>query len=199
LYVITYKRNPAGLPDVSSPAPEIALRALAPDDAAELLALRLRNRAYFQPTEPLRDDDWFTLDSQRLAIVADARSRAARSALSFGVFADGTLVGRVALTSIVRRVFRNAYLGYAIDQAYAGRGIGTKAVRQAVAIAWADELHRVQAAVSPDNVASQRVLAKVGFRREGLAKRYLCLAGEWTDQELWAITIEDELTGPPMR
>jgi len=37
------------------------------------------------------------------------------------------------------------------------------------------------------------VLEKVGFRREGLALRYLRLAGRWTDQELWAITTEDEL------
>jgi ribosomal-protein-alanine N-acetyltransferase len=178
---------------VGDATPEIVLRALEPDDAAELLAWRLRNRAYFQPTEPLRDDDWFTLEIQRREISNEVRSRASRSSLGFGVFAGGVLVGRVVLTSIVRRAFRNAYLGYAIDQAHAGRGIGTAAVGQAVAIAWADGLHRVQAAVSPDNLASQRVLAKVGFRREGLAKRYLLLAGQWADQELWAITTEDEL------
>ena len=38
---------------------------------------------------------------------------------------------------------------------------------------------------------SRRVLEKVGFRREGLALRYLRLHDGWTDQELWAITIED--------
>ena len=63
--------------------------------------------------------------------------------------------------------------------------------RQAIALAWADGLHRVQAAVSPDNAGSQRVLEKAGFRREGLAERYLRLDGRWTDQELWAITVED--------
>jgi ribosomal-protein-alanine N-acetyltransferase len=36
-----------------------------------------------------------------------------------------------------------------------------------------------------------RVLAKVGFRHEGLALRYLRLHGGWTDRELWAITVED--------
>ena len=179
---------------VPAPTPEIVLRALAPTDAAELLALRRRNRRHFQPSEPLRDADWFTLASQRREIEAEERARASGSSLSFGVFADGALVGRVALTSIVRGAFCNAYLGYAIDQAHAGRGIGTATVRQAVAIAWAAGLHRVQAAVSPGNVASQRVLEKAGFRREGLAKHYLRLAGRWTDQELWAITTEDEDT-----
>ena len=172
--------------------PHVALRALEPVDAAALLALRLRNATHFAATEPLRDDEWLTLQRQTQEIEAEAQSRAAGHSLAFGVFADGVLVGRLALTSIVRGAFRNAYLGYAIDREHTCRGIATAAVDRAVKIAWDHGLHRVQAAVSPDNTASKRVLEKVGFRYEGLAERYLLLAGRWTDQELWAITTEDE-------
>jgi ribosomal-protein-alanine N-acetyltransferase len=171
----------------------IVLRALELADTADLLELRCRNRRSFAPAEPLRDDDWFTLERQRGEIAAEADARAAGRSLSFGVFAGDVLVGRLALTSIVRGAFQNAYLGYAIDQDHRGRGIATAAVGAAIAIAWGTGLHRVQAAVSPENTASKRVLEKVGFRREGFALRYLLLAGRWTDQELWAITSEDEL------
>jgi ribosomal-protein-alanine N-acetyltransferase len=177
------------------PPPHVVLRPLAPDDAADLLDLRLRNRLHFAPAEPLRDDDWFTLARQRSELETEAAARTAGRSLAFGVFADGVLAGRLTLSSIVRGAFRNAYLGYAIDQGHSGRGIGTAAVGQAVGIAWDAGLHRVQAAVSPDNAASRRVLEKVGFRREGLALRYLRLAGRWTDQELWAITTEDARRG----
>jgi RimJ/RimL family protein N-acetyltransferase len=102
------------------------LRPLQPSQAAALLELRLRNRRYFQPSEQLRDDEWFTLERQRRQLEVEARDRAPGRSLT---------------------------------------------------------------------AASQRVLANVGFRREGLAERYLLLAGRWTDQELWAITVEDEL-GP---
>ena len=173
--------------------PLVVLRALTPEDAGALLELLLRNRRHFAATEPLRDDDWFTLKRQRHEIQKQAAARAAGQSLAFGVFADGRLAGRIALNSIVRGAFLNAYLGYAIDREHAGRGIGTAAVRQAVSHGWEAGLHRVQAAVSLDNAASRRVLEKVGFRREGLARRYLRLAGRWTDQELWAITTEDEL------
>jgi [ribosomal protein S5]-alanine N-acetyltransferase len=175
--------------------PAVALRALTSDDAGALLELLLRNRRHFAATEPLRDDDWFTLQRQRHEIEQQAAARTAGQSLAFGVFADGVLAGRIALTSIVRGAFLNAYLGYAIDREHTGRGIGTAAVSQAVDHAWDGGLHRVQAAVSPDNAASLRVLEKVGFRREGLARRYLRLAGLWTDQELWAITTEDALGG----
>jgi ribosomal-protein-alanine N-acetyltransferase len=49
----------------------------------------------------------------------------------------------------------------------------------------------VQAAVIPRNTGSRRVLAKAGFREEGLALRYLEIAGRWEDHVLHAITSED--------
>jgi ribosomal-protein-alanine N-acetyltransferase len=170
---------------------EIVLRALEPADAAAMLELQLLNRSYWQATGPRRDDSWFTLDAQRRRLEEESRMRAGGRGLFFGVFARGSLVGRIALSNIVRGPFLNAYLGYGIDERHAGRGVATVALRHAVDLAWADGLHRVQAAVSPDNTASKRVLEKVGFRREGLALRYLRLHGGWTDQELWAITVDD--------
>ena len=69
----------------------VVLRVLELGDAADLLALRLRNRRYFRPTEPLRDDDWFTLQRQRSELQAEADARAAGRSLTFGVFADDVL------------------------------------------------------------------------------------------------------------
>ena len=52
-------------------------------------------------------------------------------------------------------------------------------------------LHRVEATVRPENAASRRVLAKVGFREEGLLKRYLEVDGAWRDHLLVAVTAEE--------
>jgi ribosomal-protein-alanine N-acetyltransferase len=176
--------------------PKVVLRTVEPKRAAELLELHLRNREYWRASGPRRDDDWFTVARQRMELEAQAVDQAEGRSLHFGVHLGAELVGRLSLSGIVRGPFRNAYLGYAIDQRHAGSGIGTAAVAQAVAIAWEEGLHRVQAAVSPANAASKRVLEKVGFRHEGLALRYLLLDGVWSDQELCAITVEDVLRAP---
>jgi ribosomal-protein-alanine N-acetyltransferase len=55
-------------------------------------------------------------------------------------------------------------------------------------------LHRIEATVRPENIASRAVLAKARFREEGLLKRYLEVDGAWRDHLLVAITIE-ELNG----
>lgn len=105
---------------------------------------------------------------------------------------EKTVIGRVQLNNVVRGVFQNAYLGYWIAEALVGRGLMTEAVSGAVR--WAFErggLHRVQAAVIPSNVRSIRVLEKLGFRREGLAERYLKIAGKWQDHVIFAVTREE--------
>jgi ribosomal-protein-alanine N-acetyltransferase len=102
------------------------------------------------------------------------------------------IIGRIALGGVMRGVFQNSYLGYWIDVDAQGRGLMTEAVRATTEFAFAHAgLHRVQAAVMPKNVASQRVLDKVGYRREGLAARYLCIAGSWEDHVIFAVTREE--------
>ena len=46
-------------------------------------------------------------------------------------------------------------------------------------------------------VPSHRVLEKVGYRREGMALRYLYIAGAWEDHVLYALTREDWTGAPP--
>ena len=52
-------------------------------------------------------------------------------------------------------------------------------------------LHRVEAACLPHNTASIRLLEKVGFRKEGYARSYLCIDGRWQDHVLYAIVSDD--------
>ena len=156
-----------------------------------MLELRLRNRAFFEQWEPLRDESWYTLAAQEGDIAAAVEAARADRRYSFGIFAP-ELVGRVALSEVVRGVFHSVFLGYFVDGAVNGRGYATEAVRQAVRFGFEEVgLHRVQAAVMPRNGASVRVLEKAGFRDEGLAARYLCINGVWEDHRIFAITREE--------
>ena len=75
---------------------------------------------------------------------------------------------------------------------YAGKGLMTAAVRAVVAYAF-DTLHlnRIEAACLPHNVASTRLLEKVGFQREGYARKYLCIDGRWQDHVLYGLIRDD--------
>ena len=52
-------------------------------------------------------------------------------------------------------------------------------------------LHRVEATIAPENLASRAVVGHLGFRQEGLLRRYLDINGAWRDHLLFALTVED--------
>ena len=62
-----------------------------------------------------------------------------------------------------------------------------------------DNYATVPAAALPHNAASIRVLQKNGFRHEGLAERYLLIAGRWQDHAIFAITAEEWEARPAQR
>jgi ribosomal-protein-alanine N-acetyltransferase len=175
-------------------APDVELRLPEPEEADAFLELVVRNRDHFRPYEPRRPPAYFTLAGQRDQIAAARRQAQLGERFEFGVWEQGGggLVGRISLGGISRGALQNAYLGYGIDHDHGGRGYATQAVKLVVQVAFDDlGLHRVQAAVVPENKASARVLEKCGFREEGLARRYLFLDGQWKDHRMFALTPED--------
>ncbi|CAO2838806.1 unnamed protein product [Amaranthus hypochondriacus] len=68
-----------------------------------------------------------------------------------------------------------AQLSYALGREYWGRGIATIAVRMAVSFAFHEvqNLVRIEAFVDVPNKASERVLQKVGFVKEGVLRNYI--------------------------
>lgn len=98
------------------------------------------------------------------------------------------VVGRINYTQIARGAFQSCMLGYAIDAQLQGRGLMHEALAATIAYAFdALRLHRIQANYVPDNVRSGRLLQRLGFRKEGLAAKYLYINGAWRDHVLTAL------------
>ncbi|MBU5445131.1 GNAT family N-acetyltransferase [Paenibacillus sp. MSJ-34] len=172
----------------------IYVRSLRPDDAPALTELRLKNREHLQPFEPLRDPDFFTLETQTRLLEKGANDEINDLAYTFGVFTadDQRLVGRLALTNVVRGPGQYADLGYFIDPDFGGKGYTTAAVRMIAKYAFTElRLHRIQAGAMPRNIASQRVLEKAGFIAEGISRKLVQINGKWEDHRMYALLAED--------
>lgn len=106
--------------------------------------------------------------------------------------ASNDIVGVFNLNDIVRGVFQNAYMGYYVVSAYAGKGYMSLGLKQVLHKAFVDlALHRVEANIQPTNERSIQLVRANHFRKEGYSPRYLNIDGEWRDHERWAITRED--------
>ena len=104
----------------------------------------------------------------------------------------GQLAGQLTVSGIVGGSASWGQIGYWVDQRLAGRGIIPTAVALAVDYCFRSMgLHRVEIAIRPENVRSLRVVAKLGFRPEGLRPRYLHIDGDWRDHLVFALNAEE--------
>ncbi|HKR52219.1 MAG TPA: GNAT family protein [Pseudonocardiaceae bacterium] len=186
---------PARLGPVRVAAGQVALRPVRLRDGSAWSRLRLRDEAYLSPWEPDGEGSWAERSTTMAwpVICSGQRATARRGqALPFSITLDGQLAGQLTLGNVVRGSLRSAWVGYWVESTVAGGGIATGAVALAVDHAFGPVgLHRIEATVRPENVASLRVLAKLGFRDEGLLRRYLEVDGEWRDHQLLALTADE--------
>ncbi len=173
---------------------KVFLRAPAASDFPQWALLREQSRRFLMPWEPVWPADDLTRLSFRQRLRRYQREIRAGSAYPFFVFTpDGeTLLGGITMSHIQRGVTQSAVIGYWMGQPYAGKGYMAAAVRLSIAFAF-DKLHlnRVEASCLPHNAASVALLEKVGFQREGYARKYLCIDGRWQDHLLYGIVRDD--------
>jgi [ribosomal protein S5]-alanine N-acetyltransferase len=120
------------------------------------------------------------------------RTRRKNQESFFVVTARGELAGVINLNEIVRYAFQSAYLGYYAFAPHAGKGLMRAGFELVLAHAFGDlGLHRVEANIQPANKRSIAFVRSLGFRHEGLARRYLKIGGRWCDHEHWALLKEE--------
>ena len=148
-------------------------------DPAVTLRLLKGNRRHLELWAPRREPGFYSLASHRKRIAEAAAPRLAGRGVASAVvlLQSGEVVGGCALTGIERGPFQRCHLGCWTGAEFNDRGYATEAIHLVVDLAFAElALHRVEAAVMPRNLASQRVLVKSHFRPEGLAEgvRQIC-------------------------
>jgi ribosomal-protein-alanine N-acetyltransferase len=127
---------------------------------------------------------------ERLAVAVEEfnAGRAARFVLQRPGPATGPVIGTCNYTNIVRGPFLACHLGYQIARAQEGQGFMAEALRATNAFVFRElRLHRIMANHRPENERSGRLLERLGFVREGVAKDYLFIDGAWRDHVLTAL------------
>lgn len=108
---------------------------------------------------------------------------------------EQTLIGGSGI-HISSRGDREGWIGYCINRRHWGQGYGTEAAEALVGFGFKQlDLHRIFATCDPENVASRRVLEKIGMTREGHLRQHKWQKGKWRDSFLYAI-LENEWRGP---
>lgn len=165
------------------------LRTPQMGDWTEWARLRAESRAFLEPWEPVWPADDLTRSAFRRRI--RRYNHEMRNDLGYPFLilrtSDRALVGGITLNNIRRGVAQAVSLGYWVGAPYARQGHMSAALAALLPFVHGTlRLKRIEAACLPHNAASMRLLEKLGFQREGHARQYLCIAGEWQDHLLYA-------------
>ena len=170
----------------------LRMRFISEKDISEIVRYSNDNKKHFAATEPPRPPEFFTEDfwRTRLSMVADEFN--ADRSLKFYLFdrkTDSEILGSVEFSQIARGPFQACYLGYGIAEKHEGKGLMFEAVRAVIDFAFSKlNIHRIMANHLPDNHKSAKLLKRLGFATDGLAKDYLFINGAWRDHVLNSLT-----------
>ncbi|MCL2534878.1 MAG: GNAT family N-acetyltransferase [Nocardiaceae bacterium] len=186
---------PARVGPLRVPAGRVTLRPIRLRDAAVWSRLRIENQEHLEPWEPTGQAPW--ADRHHITawpgMCSSLRGEARKGRmLPMAIELDGTFCGQITVGNIVRGALSSAWIGYWVSKEVGGQGVATAALALGLDHCFGPMmLHRVEATVRPENLASQAVLRHAGFREEGLLRRYLDVDGQWRDHLLVAMTVEE--------
>ncbi|WP_461207753.1 GNAT family N-acetyltransferase [Clostridium sp. DL1XJH146] len=164
----------------------VELKVLTPEDAEDMLRYYTRNRKFLEPYEPVREEDFYTYEYQKRTLVEGYKQFINNTSIAFGIYKNRQLIGKIRISNIVLGSFKNAFIGYSIDEKEQGNGYMKEAVSLTLDYSFNDiELHRIEATTLIDNIKSQRVLKACGFEEVGISKKYLYINGKWQDHKIF--------------
>ena len=170
----------------------VTVRGVRLRDAQALGDCLSNNRAWLSPweaTNPL----WFSPHQDTKATIRGLlKAHRAHTALPLVLEVEGRIVGQLNVAQIAYGSLSSASLGYWVIESMAGQGITPIAVGLATDYLFFEKgLHRMEVCIKPDNTASLRVVEKLGFRYEGLRRRYIHIDGAWADHFCFALVQEE--------
>jgi ribosomal-protein-alanine N-acetyltransferase len=176
---------------------DVRLRPLRLTDGRIWQEIRLANEAWlaeWEATAPVPSHE----PAPSFQQVARKMRKDARHGvcLPFVVEYKGEFVGQLNVNNIVYGALREANFGYWIDERVSDRGIMTTAaalVTDYLLITM--NLHRVEIAVRPENVPSNRLVQRLGFQFEGVRPRFLHINHDWRDHNIYSL-LRENMSGP---
>ena len=173
-----------------------SLRPTYPADAP--LLLRWRAEPSVRQHQPLSEVSLGQLRAELALNRVDDLYRGRGDKFQWIVLADAEPAGWVTLV-VTNWEHGLAELGYALTTHFQRRGLMVQGLNLLLAdLFFRTPLERIEARCSVENVGSQKVLTKLGFRREGRLRDYFVLQGRRVDNYLYAILRDDFVPPRPV-
>lgn len=180
---------PLAIPTLSEG--RVSIRPIRLRDARPLERELLSNRSWLRKWEATSPHAPLSFDTRASirSLLGHARNG---HGLPLVIDYEGRLAGQLNVSSITYGSLSSATIGYWVAERFAGRSVTPTAVALATDYCFFTlGLHRMEICIRPENEASLRVVQKLGFRYEGLRRRYIHINGDWRDHFCFGLVAEE--------
>ena len=169
----------------------VTIRPIRLRDARVLEKELIENRGWLRKWEATNPHGPLSFDVRASIRSLQANARAGLG-VPFAIDYDGEFAGQLNVSSITYGSLSSATIGYWVSERFAGKNVTPTAVALATDHAFFGlGLHRMEICIRPENQPSLRVVEKLGFRYEGLRRRYIHINGDWRDHFCFGLTVEE--------
>lgn len=163
----------------------LSLRVLDENDANKSLMFYLTGSKLFNTVEPSKPNEFYTLSYQRALLRSEYESFLDGSYLRYYITTidnPDTIIGTASYGQITKGVYHSCILGYKLHPNYHKQGYALEALTALNhAVFTEHHMHRIEAFVLPHNEPSIRLLMRLGFECEGMARSVIRLDNGYTD------------------
>lgn len=166
------------------------IRLITEKDYWLLTDYYVENRQFLTPWEPSRDESYFQHRGWEARLQLMSMQQKQGDAFYFLLMDPQAqqLFGVANFSQVIRGCFQACYLGYSVAAHAQGQGYMYEGLATLLPyIQTQQKLHRIMANYMPRNHRSGALLARLGFEKEGYARDYLKINGQWEDHILTAL------------
>lgn len=169
----------------------LILKILNKDAAPLVLSFYSDNKELFEPWEPKRAANFYTLSYQKASLSAEYHQMTEGKLLRYWIFLKNNpaeIVGSICFQNFLMGPYKSCSLGYKFSNKFCHKGYAYESIRKGIEIMFEDhQLHRIEAFIMPNNQPSMKLIEKLHFNFEGLSYSYANINGTWSDHRRYAL------------
>ncbi len=159
--------------------------------APKVLSFYEDNKSNFEPWEPQREDNFYTLPYQRASLTIESNLMSEGRLSRFWVFTKekpDEIIGSICFQNILREPYRSCSLGYKFSHRYLHLGYAYESLSKCIEIIFKEyPIHRIEAFIMENNLPSLRLIERLSFQYEGISHDYARIEGVWTDHRRYSL------------
>lgn len=167
------------------------LKVLGREAAPMVLAFYIDNMNHFEPWEPTRSFNFYTLPYHKASLTAEHNQTLEGKLIRYWVFLKDNpseLIGSICFQNFLKEPYLSCILGYKFSHRYLHQGYAYEGIKKGIDIVFNEyRTHRIEAHIMQDNKPSLSLIEKLAFQYEGVSCSYARINGVWTDHMRYSL------------